>query len=136
MTFSHKVRDRMLLFEVKYVEVLRLGSRLPPTQLMIGSSQYMVSESAFASVWYMQQIIWAWRFLLPGEQARYHEPWVALRFHDRNSVRLTASVCWNCNNVHTDGANGFGGFAFDASTRIAQGLFSLCERVLSSERIS
>lgn len=134
MTLLPAIRDRMLLFEPERVEVLRLGSSFPPTQIAIGNSRYVVSESAFASVIQTQQIVWAWRFLSPGDQARCHIPPFALRFHDENGIRLTASVCWECNNVHTEGANGFKGFSFDASTPVAQGLFSLCERVVSSQK--
>jgi hypothetical protein len=64
-----------------------------------------------------------WRALQIGQQDRCHVPPFGLRFFRQHALLLSASICWQCNNVFGSDQHGLIHAEFDAAHTSARDLF-------------
>ena len=75
-----------------------------------------------------------WRQLPPGRQARCHNPGYALNFHSGSLVVCTATLCWECNNIHGEANGEVFVYEFDARHEVSQALLAELGRIVSGRR--
>ncbi len=72
-----------------------------------------------------------WRLLPPGRQARCHNPGYALKFHAGGLIVCTATVCWECNNIHGEANGEAFVYEFDSQHEVSQTLLAELSRIVS-----
>lgn len=111
---------------VHRVEVLRLARKdqYPTVVRELEAKEGVRVEGEIAL-----EIAQLWRQLPLAEQMRCHHPPFALRFYEGNTLILTASLCWGCNNIAII-ENGQSKYArFAGRAEVSKQLLHLLERL-------
>lgn len=90
-------------------------------------------QTAFCNADQAARIAETWKLLREAEQARCHLPGYALDFLLGDETQFSASICWQCNNIHMSGKFAPAEWAtFDATAPAAHSLLRYCREVMKN----
>ncbi|MEL6110890.1 MAG: hypothetical protein AAFU85_33200 [Planctomycetota bacterium] len=124
--------DPKTLSHVDHVEVvvIRVES---PGEIMRASDVSDFGEAFRCEAEFVKPMVAAWRGLTTGMSARCHIPPFGFRFLSNETLLLSASVCWRCNNLYGSSGSERLFYAFESNGDAALQLLELAKQVTGHE---